>query len=142
MPSKLPPTRPLNILIVDDDAGTLDFLESLLAKNHHKVRRATGVETALAALAESPCEVLIADIGMPDGSGWYLLGRAGSLLCPYAIAISGFGSPEAIADSAAAGFRRHIVKPFAPRDLMDALEEAAATLPPPAEETDWQSYAG
>jgi two-component system CheB/CheR fusion protein len=134
MPFEPSTTRPLNILLVDDDAVTLDVLESFLSRYHHHLRRATGVEAALATLAESPCEVLIADIGMPDGSGWYLLERAGPRLCPYAIAISGFGSPEAIADSAAAGFRRHFVKPFITNELLAALEEAAAMLPPPVEE--------
>ncbi|MGI8602503.1 MAG: response regulator [Verrucomicrobiales bacterium] len=133
MPSELSSTRPLNILVVEDDTVALGLLETFLTIHHHNVRRATGVEAAFAALAESPCEVLIADIGMPDGSGWYLLERAGPTLCPYAIAISGFGSPQDIADSAAAGFRHHLLKPFVPEDLIAALEEAAAILPPPVE---------
>jgi CheY-like chemotaxis protein len=129
MPTEPSPTRSLNILIVDDDTGALDVLETFLDKYRHRVRRATGVEEALEMLAESPCEVLIADIGMPDGSGWYLLGQAGPTLCPYAIAISGFSSPQDVADSAAAGFRRHFVKPFANHDLLAALEEAASVVP-------------
>ena len=133
MPSDNSPTRSLNILLVEDDATIVDFLKEYLTKHHHQVRQAAGVEAALAALAESPCEVLIADIGLPDGSGWYLLERAGPTLCPYAIAISGFGQPQEIADSADAGFRRHLVKPFVTEDLMAALAEAAATLPLPAE---------
>ena len=133
MPSENSPPRPLNILLVEDDTSTLDVLETFLNRYHHKVRRATGVEAALALLAESPCEVLIADIGMPDGSGWYLLKRAGPTLCPYAIAISGFSSPQDKADSAAAGFRRHLVKPFVSEDLLAALQEAATVLPPPRE---------
>ncbi len=133
MPSENSSSRPLNILLVDDDPSTLDLLESFLNRYHHKVRRAAGVEAALALLAESPCEVLIADIGMPDGSGWYLLKQAGPALCPYAIAVSGFSSPQDIADSAAAGFRRHLVKPFVGEDLVAALEEAATLLPPSAQ---------
>lgn len=132
MPSEDSPTRSLNILLVEDDAAVVDFLKTFLTKFHHKVRHVSGVEAALAALAASPCEVLIADIGLPDGSGWYLLERAGPTLCPYAIAISGFGQPDEIADSAAAGFRRHLVKPFATDDLLAALQEAAAVLPLPA----------
>lgn len=130
MSSQPSSTRSLDILLVEDDTTTQSVVAAFLARYHHKVRYAAGVESALVALAEAPCEVLIADIGLPDGSGWHLLERAGPKLAPYAIAISGFGSPEAIADSAAAGFRRHLVKPFVTHDLIAALEEAAAILPP------------
>ena len=131
MTSETTGIRLLDILVVEDDDFVRDFMRTCLTRHHHKVRCVAGVEDALATLAESPCEVLIADIGLPDGSGWYLLESAGPALCPYAIAISGFNSPQNIADSIAAGFRRHIVKPFVIEDLIAALEEAAASLPAP-----------
>ena len=123
-------TRSLNILLVEDDLHVQDAVVKFLKKNHHSVRCAWGVESALAALAESPCEVLISDIGLPDGSGWHLVERAGDL-CSYAIAISGFNSPIDVADSAASGFHRHLPKPFTMEKLLEALTEAASTLPPP-----------
>jgi DNA-binding response OmpR family regulator len=123
--------RSLDILLVEDDPIGQGVVEAYLSRYNHKVRRAAGVESALATLAEAPCEVLIADIGLPDGSGWYLLKKAGPELCPYAIAISGFGSAQDIADSADVGFRHHLVKPFVPDDLLAALEEAARVLPEP-----------
>ena len=131
MPTELSPTRSLNILLVEDDVDTQDIVAEILTRHQHTVRRAWGVESALEALAESPCEVLIADIGLPDGSGWHLIERAGSALCPYAIALSGFNSAADIADSASFGFHRHLSKPFATRDLLAALADAAATLPVP-----------
>jgi len=125
--------KSLNILIVEDDQSCRELIVACCKRHNHTVRCAAGVEDALAMLAQSPCEVLIADIGLPDGSGWYLLERAGPILCPYAIAVSGFDSPQHIADSVAAGFRRHLVKPFAIEDLIAALEDAALGLPDPKE---------
>ncbi|MGB8169837.1 MAG: response regulator [Chthoniobacteraceae bacterium] len=132
MSSESAPTRSLNILLVEDDEAAQSAIAEYLIRHHHKVRRAWGVESALAALAEAPCEVLVADIGLPDGTGWHLLERAGKRLCPYAIAISGFDRPIDLADSSEAGFRRHLVKPFVTEHLIEALKEAADALPPPA----------
>jgi DNA-binding response OmpR family regulator len=129
MSSAHSPTRSLNILLVEDDISVQDTVEKFLTKHHHHVRRAWGVESALAALAEFPCDVLISDIGLPDGTGWHLVERAGDL-CPYAIAISGFTSPTDIADSVASGFRCHISKPFKMDELLKALADAVSTLPP------------
>jgi DNA-binding response OmpR family regulator len=132
MPSDLPPTRPLNILLVEDDPKVQDTVAKILTQHRHHVRRAWGVESALAALAESPCEVLISDIGLPDGSGWHLMKRAGSTSFSFAIAISGFNSPADVEDSVASGFHRHLSKPFTMEELLAVLAEAAAALPPSA----------
>jgi CheY-like chemotaxis protein len=129
MPSEPSSARSLNILLVEDDPNVQNAVAKILARGHHTVRRAWGVESALAALAESPCEVLISDIGLPDGTGWHLVERAGKALCPYAIAISGFNTSEDVADSVASGFQHHLSKPFAADELLSALAIAAATLP-------------
>jgi two-component system CheB/CheR fusion protein len=132
MPSEPSPNRSLNILLVEDDPNVQNAVAKILTKHHHTVRRAWGVESALAALAEAPCEVLISDIGLPDGTGWHLVERAGRERCPYAIAISGFNSSSDVADSEASGFQRHLSKPFAAGELIAALEVAAAALSEPA----------
>lgn len=129
MPSEPSSTRSLNILLVEDDPNVQNAVAKILTKYHHTVRLAWGVESAMAALAESPCEVLISDIGLPDGSGWHLVQRAGKKLCPYAIAISGFNTSEDAADSVASGFQSHLSKPFSTDELLAALALAAASLP-------------
>ena len=126
-----PPIRPLNILLAEDDPEFQSTLASYLIAHHHSVRCASDVQSALQLLAEAPCEVLISDIGFPDGTGWFLLNQAGPRLCPYAIAISGFHDPVDLEDSARVGFQKHLIKPLSFIDLESALIEATAALPPP-----------
>lgn len=86
---------------------------------------------AIAALPKSECDVLISDVGLPDGDGWELMTRlrASGEPCPrYAIAVSGHGTSADRAKTAAAGYRHHLLKPFPPQELDAMLEEAAREL--------------
>jgi CheY-like chemotaxis protein len=68
--------------------------------------------------------VLISDLGLPDGSGWELLGRLPAEPPIFAVAISGFGLRADRERSRAAGFRHHLVKPVDAERLERVLEEA------------------
>jgi two-component system CheB/CheR fusion protein len=122
------PPRPLRIFVVENHPDTLTWLSRYLEGMGHEVQSARTVAEALAAIPKSGCEVLISDIGLPDGNGWELLRGLcpDSHLCPiYAIAMSGFGMNSDRATSKAAGYRHHLLKPFDPDELDAALEEAA-----------------
>ncbi len=72
-------------------------------------------DTMSRALREVPaanCDILISDIGLPDGDGWQLLARLDLPRPIYAIAMSGFGMTSDRMRSKAAGFRHHLVKPM------------------------------
>jgi CheY-like chemotaxis protein len=81
---------------------------------------------ALEQVPASACDVLISDIGLPDGSGWELMAQLGDGRPPYAIAMSGFGMASDRQRSLAAGFRHHLLKPVEPNQLERLLDEAAA----------------
>ena len=75
-------------------------------------------------LSEGSVDVLLSDIGLPDGDGWELMERAHLPDSVYAIAMSGFGMGNDHSRSKEAGYRHHLLKPFTP-DLLDGyLEEA------------------
>jgi CheY-like chemotaxis protein len=74
-------------------------------------------------------DVLICDIGLPDGSGWELMEKVSTYdQAPFGIAMSGYGAVSDREKSLAAGFRHHLVKPFLPEDLDAILLEAANEL--------------
>src|SRR5687767_1602124 len=120
--------RPLSIFVVENHADTLKYLRMYLEQLGHRVSSAQTMQGALEALRKSDCEVLISDIGLPDGDGWSLLRQAQLPRPVYAIAMSGFGLNSDRARSVAAGYRHHILKPFVPDDLDAMLEEAAREL--------------
>jgi DNA-binding response OmpR family regulator len=115
----------LKVFLVEDHADTLATLRRYVQRLGCEVQCAWGVEQALRDLPESGCDVLISDIGLPDGDGWDLLRRANLAISVFTIAISGFGTLEDQMRSREAGYRHHLLKPFDPKDLAACLQEAA-----------------
>jgi two-component system CheB/CheR fusion protein len=120
-----PRTRSLRIFVVEDHPDTAKYLCLFLARMGHTVCSARSMGEALAAWPEARCEVLVSDIGLPDGDGYELLERLGPPRPVYAIAMSGLEIDFAQKRSHAAGYRHYLVKPFQPDDLEPLLEEAA-----------------
>ena len=120
-------TRPLRILVVENDADTRTFFKLYLEQLGHHADAAGGVSEALSTLQRSRYDVLFADIGLPDGSGWDLMNivKDRDIPCPpYPVAMTGYGLPEDRARSEAAGFRHHVLKPLEPDKLKTMLEQA------------------
>ena len=120
--------RPLHILLVEDNPQTLHAMARILRHAGHKVHTATTSDSALRAIEDEPVNLLLCDIGLPDGSGWELLRRASAIRTVPAVALSGFGSDEDIDRSRRAGFAAHLVKPVTQQKLLDAIRQAT---PPP-----------
>ena len=121
-------SSPLRIFVVENHPDTLESLQIYLEESGHTVESAGTVADALAALPSANCDVLISDIGLPDGTGWELLQSLQLSRPIYAVAMSGFGMNADHARSRAAGFRHHVLKPFPLRELDALLEEAAHEL--------------
>jgi len=100
----------ISILIVEDHADTARILSRLLAKRGYRVRTAGTVKEALEAFSE-PVDLMVSDVGLPDGTGYELIRRALEIRPVIGIAMSGFGMEEDIVKSREAGFAEHLVKP-------------------------------
>ena len=123
-------TQPLRVFVVENHADTLKWLVRYLESMGHVVHSAKTMTQALDRLPRETYDVLISDIGLPDGDGWELL-RTAQLAQPlYAIAMSGFGMNADHVRSKAAGYRHHLLKPFVPDELDAALEAAAREAAP------------
>jgi CheY-like chemotaxis protein len=79
-PTTVKRTRPARrILLVEDHTDSREFMQALLETDGHKVEAVNTVEQARARLdaeAGAYYEVLVTDIGLPDGSGWDLVAFA------------------------------------------------------------------
>ncbi len=62
-----------SILIVDDERNVRVFLRELLEQEGYEVFDAGSLEEAKASIAFSSPEVVILDLGLPDGSGHDLI---------------------------------------------------------------------
>ena len=123
-----PDSRGLRIFLVENDADTRQFFSMYLERLGHTVRAAETLADALAELTQSRYDVLIADIGLADGTGWdlmRLLREEGVPQPPFAIAMTGYGMGADRARSLAEGFRHHLVKPIDSTKIVALLEEAA-----------------
>jgi signal transduction histidine kinase/CheY-like chemotaxis protein len=106
-------TPPLKILLVEDEPTTLGLLERLLRGLGHEVTAANTLASATEAARSGAHDLIVSDIGLPDGSGLDLMRRIaaekGSIP---AIALTGFGTEEDIRRSLEAGFSAHMTKPI------------------------------
>lgn len=115
------PGPALSLLIVEDHADTARAMRALLARSGHTVAVAGSVADALQQAAKSAFDVLISDIGLPDGDGYELMRRLRQTAPIPGIAMSGFGRAEDIQRSRDAGFDVHLVKPVDGRKLRAAI---------------------
>jgi two-component system CheB/CheR fusion protein len=121
-PVEARPVKPLRILLVEDQADTARIMRRLLTAEGHTVEWAGDVATGLKLAAANAFDLLLSDVGLPDGSGVDLmrsLRQNGSKLP--GIALSGYGQDDDIARSLQAGFSAHLVKPWSPQELNDAM---------------------
>jgi CheY-like chemotaxis protein len=113
------------ILLVDDNEDTLRVMARLLRLGGHQVVTADSMEAALHA-AGQPFDLLITDIGLPDGTGWDLMRTLCQRGPVRAIAISGFSMEDDVSRSKDAGFLQHLSKPVNPEELEQAIRRAVA----------------
>ncbi len=117
-------STPRRILIVDDNIDAADSLSMLLATEGHQTQVAYRPNEALERAAAFHPDVALVDIGLPDMDGYQLAQRLRAtpeLTGLRLFALSGYGQPEDLKRSQAAGFDGHLVKPMDLAALQRAL---------------------
>ena len=117
------PSVPMRILLVEDHVDTRRVLERLLQDMGHTVTAAACVLDALQAARTREFDLVLSDLGLPDGSGTDLLQqlRQNGNANLRAVSISGYGSESDIASSRAAGFTAHLTKPVRVEQIEQVL---------------------
>jgi PAS domain S-box-containing protein len=114
------------ILLVEDHDDSARALTQLLSKQGYVVQRARNVAGALQAVGETAFDILICDIGLPDGTGFQFIETVRKNSTTPAIALSGFGMEEDVQQSALSGFDAHLTKPVNFHKLEAAIHRLAA----------------
>jgi two-component system CheB/CheR fusion protein len=114
------------ILLVDDHADTSRVMKIMLEQKGYHVVTADSVQTALDRAADGDFDLLISDIGLPDGSGLDLIQALNKIRPMPGIALSGFGMEEDIRKSRDAGFQTHLTKPINFKQLHEAIQRSVS----------------
>ncbi len=119
--------RPLRILLVEDHADTAEIIARLLRRSGHDVIHAGSIaaarRTAEKEMRIARFDLVVSDLGLPDGSGLELMRELSTEYGLRGVALSGFGMDSDRAQSAAAGFSRHLTKPIDIAALRSVIAE-------------------
>jgi CheY-like chemotaxis protein len=127
------PPLNLRVLIVEDDEDSATTLRTLLTDRGCEVRVAHSVNECLELYLSARPDVLLCDIGLPDGDGYALL-HALRTAAPMpevpAIALSALARDEDRTRAATVGFADYLTKPYHVDDLVDHIRRVAISAPP------------
>jgi CheY-like chemotaxis protein len=105
------------VLIVDDEPDGRALLGRLMKDAGAEVREAPDAPAAIEILRRGGIDVILSDISMPAVDGFELMRRVRALQDPAvrdtpAIAVTAYARQEDRERSLAAGFQRHVAKPY------------------------------
>jgi len=104
--------RPVAVLLVEDHEMTARVMSRLLRQAGYDMTVAPDVETAKRLTDARRFDVVISDLGLPDGTGLDVMKHLRARHGIPAIAVSGYGMEEDVRQTREAGFSEHLVKPI------------------------------
>lgn len=133
IPTILWPIAPIGprVMLVDDDAFQFKILRKMLSTQRVHVAWASCGSDALKAAADSPPDLILMDIHMPDMNGVEVLRqlRAGPAHPDLPVVmLSGNSDRIQVVQCLQLGARGFIVKPFSKQTLIDTLEKHLGPL--------------
>jgi signal transduction histidine kinase/CheY-like chemotaxis protein len=116
-----PSSTNLRIMLVEDHVDTRKIMARLLTKLDHSVVTAGSIEEALATACDCPLDLVISDIGLPDGTGLDLMRQLLTNRTIPGIALTGYGTEADTEQTRAAGFTAHLTKPIDFKELIEVI---------------------
>jgi signal transduction histidine kinase/CheY-like chemotaxis protein len=114
----------VRVLVVEDHEPTRLALTQLLLRRRYKVTAAATLAEARTLASAQRFNVLISDLGLPDGNGCDLMAEFRTRFEVQGIALTGYGMEQDVARSQQAGFGAHLTKPV----RVAALDKALADI--------------
>lgn len=133
----------VRVLTVEDDADTSMIVQTILERAGAEVVSASSANAALDLLrpvdSRATFQLLISDIGMPQMDGYGLIRRLREIESAEpdraprlpAVALSAFAREEDRRRALEAGYDRHVAKPIAVDELLNAVGELTVGARPP-----------
>jgi CheY-like chemotaxis protein len=131
-----PKTARARVLLVEDHNDTARVLLRLLERSGYEVGYASNLVTAEQLADHKHFDLVISDLGLPDGSGLELMRRLRAKHALPGIALSGYGMDEDRAESKAAGFVEHFTKPVDSELLCVAIARLVNSNSTPADQAE------
>ena len=120
-------SKPLRLLLVEDHSETALVLARLLQRYGHEVEVAGTVASALQLVATNAFDLILSDIGLPDGTGHELMKQVAQKYGIPGVALTGYGMEDDLNRSRDVGFAAHVVKPVDVAQLQLVIERVSAT---------------
>jgi len=120
----------LRVLLVDDDADTLQLMTTALTSRQATVTAVSSAGEAIEAIKANRPDVLVSDIAMPDEDGYGLIRRIRSLEdysssdIP-AVAITAYAKEEDRHRALSSGYQIYLAKPIELTELVSVVAKAA-----------------
>ncbi|WP_157271655.1 hybrid sensor histidine kinase/response regulator [Azohydromonas aeria] len=112
------------LLLVEDNEDAAEAMRLSLEELGYRVTHVGTRADALEVAQSHRFDVVLTDLGLPDGSG-IDVGRELCASCPV-IALSGYGAPADVERSTRAGFSGHVVKPADPSMVHTLVQRVLA----------------
>jgi PAS domain S-box-containing protein len=113
--------KKLKVLLVEDHVDTANTLARLLTVCGFEVKIAHDVAEAMENVAMHRFDIVVSDLGLPDGTGHDVIREVKKKYGTKGIALSGFGMDADIDASLAAGFSEHLLKPVTGEQLEECI---------------------
>jgi CheY-like chemotaxis protein len=125
-----PKLKDLQVLVVDDEADTREWLSIVLQECGARVIAVGSVDEALEAIKQLKPNLLLSDIGMPGEDGYTLIRKVRELEPDMggripAVALTAYASVKDYKEALSAGFQLHVAKPIRAAELVAVVASLA-----------------
>ncbi|CAD6510797.1 hybrid sensor histidine kinase/response regulator [Paraburkholderia metrosideri] len=123
-PAEVHPEGLLTVLLIEDHEDTAEVMAQLIRSLGHDVTVVGRVDDALAATQLQTFDLIVSDVGLPDGTGLDFIKAFREHSDAPAVALTGFGTDEDVRRCLSAGFTSHLTKPVNFGQLETMIEGA------------------
>ena len=109
-------------LVVEDHDDARELIVGVLEGAGARVLAASTAQEAVDRATEVRPDVLVADLGLPDEDGYFVLTRIREMFPEIpALALTAYARPADRDRVLAAGFQQHVIKPVDPMQLLQLV---------------------